>query len=867
MIETNELFLARQDIFVREAREACNKSLFFLGMLYEADLPKTTTAIKDYSPFAMHQVKGLIKGVHIPEAWKKKAAELKPVDEAAKEGEDEETKQIRKAVNLCEQWENMGDYLSEDKNHKFGKVSTFRAKLHSFLIDSGPETLLGRIYHVGFPNFLSYLHKKITFLWAALLVGFALLFVEAINGLLRNEGWGVVWPIILVSLPAILNRSYIHWRFSREPKQIAFWDIGGHPLRSFWWLAIEPGRTVHRWSPGTPMARRILWRNVQRLLIYSVWWILWLAILSTHVNSSMKTVYAFMLMGFSLLSVAYLLDLWDFTSKLSIRFLAIVLALVCLVLFLGGADHVVFIILFLVIAAAFLFLLFRKMKKGQNWYVDLVFVILFVLASLATISGRATYNAEKWRDIGVQVPIPERVQQKEWPLPNAEDEKQPTGPPVVVMIASGGGSRAAVFTGLTLQALNADKEIAEVADNLQAISSVSGGSLANAAYIARKLVLFKDADKTSDAEAQKKVWEDMVTALEGDFLWPTLGGLVKKGLTRGTAIEKEWRENKVNLGNYRIGNLIKEWQAAKGSKPPFPMPLFNTASLEGHDVVISPLDKRLYVQNRLHDHAAIRRSGNKIESKNYYLEIKNWDIEEIKDPDDEEPTWVFYRDAIYGLEDFLATHNPLLAEAVRASANFPFGFPLVNVETEKDNIFSPQIIEIEQKKIDAPPKIIEISLTDGGALSNSGMWSMYHLLMNNYKALHERGVLLIIVDAGKMPMPIFRILQKKWNSLLGAIQDQSTIGQNLHRRMYDSLHLKYGDRLAIVELGIIEKTYYNVMTTWALDKESLDRIKDSFKKTWSTSKKKDILNKWRILKGDRPAAGIELIDRRRPPMD
>ena len=87
MTETNELFLARQDIFVREAREACHKSLFFLGMLYEADLPKTTKAIKDYSPFAMHQVKGLIKGVHIPDAWKKKAAELKPVDEAAKDGE------------------------------------------------------------------------------------------------------------------------------------------------------------------------------------------------------------------------------------------------------------------------------------------------------------------------------------------------------------------------------------------------------------------------------------------------------------------------------------------------------------------------------------------------------------------------------------------------------------------------------------------------------------------------------------------------------------------------------------------------------------------------------------------------------------
>ena len=866
MTETNELFLARQDIFVRGAREACHKSLFFLGMLYEADLPKTTKAIKDYSPFAMHQVKGLIKGVHIPDAWKKKAAELKPVDEAAKDGEDEETKQIREAVKLCKQWKKMGDFLSDEANHEFEKVPAFRAKLHKFLKDSRPESFWGRIYHIGFPNFLSYLYKRITFLWAALLVGLAFYFVEAIYGLMRNEGRGVVWPILLVSLPTIANRMYIWWRFSREPKQIAFWDICGHPLRSLCWLAIEPGRLVQRWSPETPMARRILLTNVARLMIYLAWWILWLVIFSNF-ESSIKTVFAFMVMGFSLLSVAYVLDLWDFTSKLSIRFLAIVIALVCLVLFLGGADHVYFIILFLVIAAAFLFLLFRKMKKGQNWYVDLVFVILFVLASLATISGRATHIAEKWRDTGVKAPIPERVKPNEWPLPIVPDEKQTTAPPVVVMIASGGGSRAAVFTGLTLQALNADSEIAEVVKNLQAISSVSGGSLANAAYIARMVAFAKDANKKSDADEWMKALNDMVDSLEGDFLWAAMGGLVKKGLTRGTAIEKEWREEEVNLGNYRIGDLINDWRAAKESQssiPPFPIPLFNTASLEGHDVVISPLNKSFYVQNQLHAHAAIHKTSGTSESKNYYLAIKNWDIEQIIRAKDEAPTWVFYRDAIYGLEDFLIKYNPLLAEAVRASANFPFGFPLINVETEKDIFFSPQIIEIEMNKKKEPPEMNQISLTDGGALSNSGMWSMYHLLMNNWKALEKRGVLLIIVDAGKMP--VFRDLQKKWNSLLGAIQDQSTIGQNLHRRMYDSLQLKYQDRLAIVKLGLIEKKYFNVMTTWALDKESLDRIKVSFKKTWPNSRN-DILSKWRSLKQNRRPPAIDLIDRRRPPLD
>ncbi len=866
MKESDELFLARHDIFVREAREACHKSLFFLGMLYEADLKRTTAIIEEYTHFAMHQVKGIIKGVHIPSAWEAKAAELDQAKKAEKDGENENAKKIKKAVYLCNQWKKAKEFLSVDANHKLEKVPVFRKSVHDFLKDSRPETFWGCIVHSGFPNFLSYLRKKIAFLWAASLVGFSLLFVEAIYGLLRNEGWGVVWPILLVSLPTIVNRSYILWRFAGKPQKIAFWDIGGHPLRSLWWLAIEPGSLVQRWMPGTPMARRIFLTNIGRLIIYMVWWILWLAILS-NVESSMKTVYAFMVMGFFLMSIAYLLDLWDFTSKLPIRFLALVISFVCLGFLLTGSGHEAFIVLFLVFAGIFSILLIRKRKRKQNWYVDLAFMILFILLSLATILGRATHKAETWRDTVSSSQIPARLLKKQWPLPFVPDENHRAAPPVVVMIASGGGSRAAVFTGLTLQKLNADKDLIEVAENLQAISSVSGGSLANAAYIARMLTLSKAGNKKSDAASRIQALDDLVDALAGDFLWPTLGGLIKIGMTRGSAIEREWREKKVNLGNYRIGDLIKEWRGtidSKSSVPPFPIPLFNTASLEGHDVVISPLDKSLYVQNQLHAHAASNKTSDNHNDKNYYLDIRDMDIKEIVDPEDEEPTWVFYRDAIYGLEDFLMVYNPLLAEAVRASANFPFGFPLVKIETKKELFFSPQITELDMEKEKASPKTKLISLTDGGALSNSGMWSMYQLLMNNYDALHQRGVLLIIVDAGKMP--IYRDVQKTYNSLVGTIQDQSTIGQNLHRRMYDSLELKYQGRLAIVRLGIIEKKYFNVMTTWALDNESLERIKFSFEKTWQDSKR-DLLNKWRILKGEYPPAGTKLIDRRRPPLD
>jgi predicted acylesterase/phospholipase RssA len=865
MKETDELFLARQDIFVREAREACHKSLFFLGMLYESNWKRTTVAIRVYTEFAMHQVKGLIKGIHIPSAWKEKSGELGKVENAKTDSEKETIKKIKNAVYLCHQWQQLKDYLSDEDNHSLDKVPDFREDLHKFLKDSRPGKCWRWIIHIGFQNFLSYLRKKIAFLWAALLVIFAFFYVEAINGLLRNEGWGVVVPLLLVSLPTIANRIYIWWLFSRKQK-IAFWDMCGHPLRSLRWLAVEPGRLVQRWSEGTPMARRILVTNAVRLGIYLLWWLVWLAILS-NVGTSMKTVYAFMIIGFSILSAAYLLDLWDFTSRWPIRFLALVIAFVGLGLLLAGSEHMSFIIYFLIIAGGFLIQLIRKAKNKQNWYVDLIFMGGFIFLSVLTIKGLATHNSEIWRDTVTEAQIPGRVLKKEWPLPISPDEKQTTAPPVVVMIASGGGSRAAVFTGLTLQSLNADKELTEVAENLQAISSVSGGSLANAAYVARLLALSKDGNKKSDADSRKKALEDLVDVLAGDFLWPTLGGLFSWDLTRGSAIEIEWRENEVNLGDYRLGDLIKAWQAAQVSEspiPPFPIPLFNTASLEGHDVVISPLDKSFYVQNKLQAHAAIRQVGNTYASHNYYLEISNLDIEEITDPDDEAPTWVFYRDGIYGLEDFLMKYNPRLAEAVRASANFPFGFPLVKIVTQKNILFSPQITEMDMKKQEDSPKTKLIRLTDGGALSNSGMWSMYHLLWNNWKALKARGVLLIIVDAGKMP--VYRDLQKAYNSLVGTIQDQSTIGQNLHRRMYDSLQLVYEDRLAIVNLGLIEKKYYNVMTTWALDNESLKRIKSSFNATWPDNKK-DILSKWRALKEKRRPTGVKLIDRRRPPMD
>jgi len=53
-------------------------------------------------------------------------------------------------------------------------------------------------------------------------------------------------------------------------------------------------------------------------------------------------------------------------------------------------------------------------------------------------------------------------------------------------------------------------------------------------------------------------------------------------------------------------------------------------------------------------------------------------------------TWVYYRDGIYGLEDLMGeSFDPLLSSAVRASAKFPFGFPLVELETRRPFFLHP----------------------------------------------------------------------------------------------------------------------------------------------------------------------------------
>jgi hypothetical protein len=284
------------------------------------------------------------------------------------------------------------------------------------------------------------------------------------------------------------------------------------------------------------------------------------------------------------------------------------------------------------------------------------------------------------------------------------------------------------------------------------------------------------------------------------------------------------------------------------------MPLLNTCSLDGHDVVVTPLSRDLYT-DASGDHWHRLRTA--------------YDLQ----PDDI-PTWVVDRDAIYGLEDLLPRANVSLVSAVRASANFPFGFPLVVVETCERPFLAPArdipTAQAAARAAEPPggacPHRARMHLTDGGVLSNSGVWPLFQLLTKRetMQTLQERGVLLVLVEASKMPE--YQVDRRSLLSLYGTIGDKNPVAQSLHRTMFALLHQLYGDRLAIVQLDLIPKAEpdsYNVCTTWALDPKSQQKLTGSFDRVWRVARPR-VREAFNDLRERRPPKQDDLL---RPPLD
>ena len=112
----------------------------------------------------------------------------------------------------------------------------------------------------------------------------------------------------------------------------------------------------------------------------------------------------------------------------------------------------------------------------------------------------------------------------------------PESQPVVIVLASGGGSRAAIFTALALEALAREPAIdasgvagdRTLADNTVLISSVSGGSLAVAHYIRRGGGVAPEVEKslrfTTETELRQRLVEAIHQHLKVGELKESLNG-------------------------------------------------------------------------------------------------------------------------------------------------------------------------------------------------------------------------------------------------------------------------------------------------------------------------------------------------------
>lgn len=129
--------------------------------------------------------------------------------------------------------------------------------------------------------------------------------------------------------------------------------------------------------------------------------------------------------------------------------------------------------------------------------------------------------------------------------------------------------------------------------------------------------------------------------------------------------------------------------------------------------------------------------------------------------------------------------------------------------------------------------------------------------------MRERGVLVLVVEASRMPQ--YAGFVSTVNGLLGTLQDQGGIARNLHERMYDLLERAFGDRIAVAQIDLTPRVSDNVLTTWALDAATRERLETIFKRRWC-EERDSILGRWQYLKAGLPFEG-EPIDRRRPPLD
>lgn len=794
------LLFGQHTVFIRRAREAAQNTLYFLGFLERTNIPRVDAALLKQTSFALEQIVAMISSV--PLLAKEAPLEFSQLPNL------EERRKVRRAQLLERWWEvrvsALVAKLSQlDPGDALGELPTLEKQLKRFLRVTMPQSGMER-YLPQVLSIFRYLGKNTAFVLSGLLAVSVALRVDIISSLIFNEGIWIAIPSLLLVIPFAALIKYARWRRERYG-YVPLYHLGGVAFHRRRFQPLAPHWEIRRWNRSSKFKTYILYGLAAKLAIYVVWYalvaVLYVYVLSGIIGPASLTVFSLVALVGLIMLACYAADYLGYIERGPVRLLiALVITLFGPLLVgynrLGIAGAGVTIGVALVLGCWFLLSSFEGSKIRFPMPVSKQSrVILGSLCLLVAISAgiaSMTYRRSVWSG-SMAATAPLNRFTLSWPYSVGGDNQ----PPVVVIAASGGGSRAALYAALVLQKLG--DEFPQIASNIQAISSVSGGSLASAVYIARRL---SSRERGLNCSVDASCLKDIDRAVSQDFIRPTIIGSVLPTISRADAVERVWSSDPVGLGSYRLSDVIHAWKEARARgdpTPPVPVPLFNATSLDGHYVVLSPLQKELYTSKAQRASEAYDRLV--------------------------DPTWVFDRDAIYGLEDLLPDFDPTISSAVRASASFPFGFPSVDIRTRQRLRYSP----LPKFRDSTVAKIV--SLTDGGALSNSGMWPVYHLLRNAAPQLRDRGVLLLVVDASRMPSPPG--FSTKVLGLASTILDKSPGGQFLHRELYQSLLRLYGDQIAIVQVDLVPTKKYNVLTTWALDQRSLERVRESFDRRWN----------------------------------
>ena len=370
--------------------------------------------------------------------------------------------------------------------------------------------------------------RNLTLLLAIVAVWAVFFKVEAVRSLVWNRAHGLSHAGLRVALaswsPFFAVLMSVALMVLAAPRRRA--RFGKRAFWAFAYQALPPEPGVARWPPGPRVIQQALFgRQLIKLSVAAA--VLGIEALVMAAIGAPTTLTIFIVAALALfaLVVAHGLDYWDFIDTAPLRFLA----LVTLAALFGFSTDSAFyrFAIFVGMAALAVQNLWAWRKRQPRRpirgllaaafavaaivvagnLVSSIIAFLFTMTGLAIWRWRVVLDRDKrtspttrwprcartgrsfrcrpsWRRGGgvwhENVPAIQRIAAAEWPLPGDDG-------PVVIVAASGGGSRAAIYTAYTLERLHRDTP--EVADHLQAISSVSGGSLASAAYVARRFNL------------------------------------------------------------------------------------------------------------------------------------------------------------------------------------------------------------------------------------------------------------------------------------------------------------------------------------------------------------------------------------------